>query len=387
MEVQWIWVMLLVGDLLMAAMSLSTCKTVDMEHVKKRRIEAIRGQILSKLKLSKPPEVESEDLTVPLEILSIYNSTIEMIQAKAAREEEEAGWENAEEEYYAKQVHKLEMKYSSEPSEKDDEKKFLFKFDATRLRQSLGNMSRLHHAELYMFKKAPSTEDKIPWEERVELYRVKGNYSRYINSKFVSSGTSDEWISFDVTEVVKMWLTDKEEEEIFRLKVACNCEEAETELKLNLEGFDGKRGDLSNLKPPNLPYLLITSTPVDRLENSHSSRRKRSVEKEFCFKSEVKKCCVRPLHINFRRDLGWKWIHEPKGYDANYCMGPCPYIWSSENYYSTAMALYNQNNPEASVSPCCVPDVLEPLPIIYYVGRTAKVEQLSNMMVKSCQCS
>lgn len=51
------------------------------------------------------------------------------------------------------------------------------------------------------------------------------------------------------------------------------------------------------------------------------------------------------------------------------------------------LSLYNTLNPEASASPCCVPQDLEPLTILYYSGRTPKVEQLSNMIVKSCKCS
>ncbi|MEQ2206246.1 hypothetical protein XENOCAPTIV_026395, partial [Xenoophorus captivus] len=51
------------------------------------------------------------------------------------------------------------------------------------------------------------------------------------------------------------------------------------------------------------------------------------------------------------------------------------------------LSLYNTLNPEASASPCCVPQDLEPLTILYYVGRSPKVEQLSNMVVKSCKCS
>ena len=46
------------------------------------------------------------------------------------------------------------------------------------------------------------------------------------------------------------------------------------------------------------------------------------------------KCCVRKLYIDFRKDLGWKWIHEPAGYYANYCIGSCSYVWNTENKYS-----------------------------------------------------
>ncbi len=37
------------------------------------------------------------------------------------------------------------------------------------------------------------------------------------------------------------------------------------------------------------------------------------------------------------------------------------------------MALYKHHNPGASAQPCCVPQALEPLPILYYVGRQHKV--------------
>ena len=51
------------------------------------------------------------------------------------------------------------------------------------------------------------------------------------------------------------------------------------------------------------------------------------------------------------------------------------------------LGLYNTINPEASASPCCVSQDLEPLTILYYIGKTPKIEQLSNMIVKSCKCS
>lgn len=51
------------------------------------------------------------------------------------------------------------------------------------------------------------------------------------------------------------------------------------------------------------------------------------------------------------------------------------------------LGLYNTINPEASASPCCVSQDLEPLTILYFIGKNPKIEQLSNMIVKSCKCS
>lgn len=57
------------------------------------------------------------------------------------------------------------------------------------------------------------------------------------------------------------------------------------------------------------------------------------------YRTTEESCCVRKLHIDFRRDLDWKWIHEPSGYDANYCSGPCPYLRSSDTTHSSVGSL------------------------------------------------
>ncbi|KAJ1169959.1 hypothetical protein NDU88_001840 [Pleurodeles waltl] len=73
--------------------------------VKRKRIEAIRGQILSKLKLDKPPEVENEVVPVPEEVMVLYNSTLELIQETQSPKTHEA----PEDEYFAKEVQKFNM--------------------------------------------------------------------------------------------------------------------------------------------------------------------------------------------------------------------------------------------------------------------------------------
>lgn len=165
-------------------------------------------------------------------------------------------------------------------------------------------------------------------------------------------------------------------------------------LEVKFKGIDGEeeqsRWDLDHLKKQkdqSLPHLILMMIPPHRLETQSTRRRKRALDTNYCFSTTEESCCVRKLHIDFRRDLDWKWIHEPSGYDANYCSGPCPYLRSADTTHSSLLSLYTTLNPEASASPCCVPQDLEPLTILYYSGRTPKVEQLSNMIVKSCKCS
>ncbi|XP_071981903.1 transforming growth factor beta-1 proprotein [Engystomops pustulosus] len=372
-----IHLMFLLLDFLHVAKSMSTCKAVDMEEVKKRRIEAIRGQILSKLMLTEPPDVESEEMTVSEEILSAYNSTLEAIKEKTEKEKPMV------EGYYSEQVLRINM------FKTDDKTKYVLTFNASMAKEVVESPDLLHNAELRMYRKKDKYMDHQN-EIRLELYRVESNASsRFLDSRFVFPGSPGEWLSFDVTETVRWWLSRPGANESFKLQEPCSCNGPESEIQVKIGGFSDTRGDMQVLSDnaEQSPYLLITYTPKGRVEEGPSSRRKRGVDEEYCRTNSGKNCCVKPLYINFRKDLGWKWIHEPKGYEASYCLGNCPFIWSMDKQYSRVLSLYNQNNPGASISPCCVPDVLDPLPIIYYVGRTPKVEKLSKMVVRSCQCS
>nr|KAF6405985.1 hypothetical protein HJG59_000127 [Molossus molossus] len=271
------------------AAGLSTCKTIDMELVKRKRIEAIRGQILSKLRLASPPsQGEVPPGPLPEAVLALYNSTRDRVAGESAQPEPEP-----EADYYAKEVTRVLTVDNS-------------------------------HGEI----------------------------------------------------------------EGFRLSAHCSCDSKDNTLHVEINGISvGRRGDLATIHGINRPFLLLMATPLERAQHLHSPRNRRALDTNYCFSSTEKNCCVRQLYIDFRKDLGWKWIHEPKGYHANFCLGPCPYIWSLDTQYSKVLALYNQHNPGASAAPCCVPQALEPLPIVYYVGRKPKVEQLSNMIVRSCKCS
>ncbi|XP_074872423.1 transforming growth factor beta-1 proprotein [Carettochelys insculpta] len=378
---------------LWASQALSTCKTIDMEQVKRKRIEAIRGQILSKLRLASPPQVEGGDaalLHLPEEVMALYNSTCDMVRDMGRQQEAAAPRQSPQEEYYSKEVHKFSMLSVRDATYKDWEKtshSTFFLFNTSQMRVQISSEALLHQAELRMLQKP----DRQEVEQRVELYQRYGNETwRYLASRAVGQAPEEQWLSFDVTEVIRQWLSGTEPLGIFKLSVHCSCEDTDRELKVTIDGFDKKRGDLGTVSSTaqKLPYVLVMSTPLEHASHSQSSRHRRALDQEYCLSvTEEKNCCVRPLYIDFRKDLHWKWIHEPKGYMANFCLGPCPYIWSADSQYSKVLALYNQHNPGASATPCCVPQTLAPLPIVYYVGRKPKVEQLSNMIVSSCKCS
>ncbi|CAN9507383.1 unnamed protein product [Ophioblennius macclurei] len=388
--------------------SLSTCATVDIDHVKRKRVEAIRGQILSKLRLTSPPHSLGPN-KIPYQIQALYNSTKELLEELGRDRQQSCGQDNTETEYYAKEIYKFNMVYG--PPESNDLvycpkgiTSKVFRFNVSAMERNSTNLFRAEFRAL----RVPNSSAKRN-EQRIELYQiVRPNEhirkQRYVGAKNVLTKGTPEWVSFDVTETVREWLTNRGSNLGLEISVHCPCHtfnpngdiiDNENEvLEVKFKGVDGdeehSRLDLDNLKKrkePYLPHLILMMIPPHRLDTQSTRRRKRALDTNYCFSTTEESCCVRRLHIDFRRDLDWKWIHEPSGYDANYCSGPCPYLRSSDTTHSSLLSLYNTLNPEASASPCCVPQDLEPLTILYYSGRTPKVEQLSNMIVKSCKCS
>lgn len=90
--------------------SLSTCATVDIDHVKRKRVEAIRGQILSKLRLTTPPQSLGPS-KIPYQIQALYNSTKELLEELRRDRQQSCGQDNTETEYYAKEIYKFNMVY------------------------------------------------------------------------------------------------------------------------------------------------------------------------------------------------------------------------------------------------------------------------------------
>lgn len=385
--------------------SLSTCTTVDIDHIKKKRMEAVRGQILSKLRMTSPPQTTGPS-QVPFQVLALYNSTKELIEELGRDRQQSCGQDNTETEYYAKEIYKFNM--INGPPENNDLPycpkgitSKVFRFNVSVMEKNSTNLFRAEFRAL----RIPNPSAKKN-EQRIELYQILQKddpkaKQRYIGGKNVLTKGTPEWVSFDVTETVREWLMYRQTNLGLEISVHCPChtfrpngdiiENANEVLEVKFKGMEADYDDSSRVKKQKeqlYPHLILMMLPPHRLDAQTSSRRrKRALDTNYCFNNYEENCCVRPLYINFRQDLGWRWIHQPEGYYANFCSGPCPYLRSADTTHSSLLSLYNTLNPEASASPCCVPQDLEPLTILYYVGRSPKVEQLSNMVVKSCKCS
>ncbi|XP_029627567.1 transforming growth factor beta-2 proprotein-like isoform X2 [Salmo trutta] len=374
---------LLLLRLAVSAEGLSTCQSFSLDDQKSKRIEAVRGQILSKLRYRSPPEPPApspQPEAVPAEVMLLYNSTRELLKERARQSDSACDRESSEEDYYAKEVQRIDMLRQRTDTNAVNPPVpspyyRVVGFDVSGVGR---NSSTLVKAEFRIYR-TPNPQARTS-EQRVEIYQVikpeeaTGPSQRYINSRTVRPRTKGAWLSVDVTDTVTDWLAHR----------GLDDELLQQQLQRPGSGLAKGQVDFST----KTPHLILTLLPSYRVDNpGKKSRKKRATaDTTTCSRNSDVDCCLRSLYIDFRRDLNWKWIHEPKGYKANFCSGSCPYLWSADSHYNMILPLYNKLNPEASASPCCVPQDLEPLTIVYFMGRTPKVEQLSNMVVKSCKC-
>lgn len=89
----------------------NTCHSINLDAQKSRRIEAVRGQILSKLRIRSPPDKDEDPPpgSVPTEVMLLYNSTRELLKERARLGDSACERESSEEDYYAKEVQRIDM--------------------------------------------------------------------------------------------------------------------------------------------------------------------------------------------------------------------------------------------------------------------------------------
>ncbi|NXX18692.1 TGFB1 factor, partial [Podargus strigoides] len=70
-----------------------------------------------------------------------------------------------------------------------------------------------------------------------------GNASwRYLHGRSVRVTADEEWLWFDVTDVVQQWLGGSDPLGMFKLSVHCPCEGAPEDMRVTIEGTTGVWG-------------------------------------------------------------------------------------------------------------------------------------------------
>ncbi|KAI9559653.1 decapentaplegic-like protein [Daphnia sinensis] len=102
-------------------------------------------------------------------------------------------------------------------------------------------------------------------------------------------------------------------------------------------------------------------------------------------------CQRRKLTVDFN-EIGWgEWIISPKTFEAQYCAGRCPFPLTKElnpTNHATIQSIVHAigGHPEVP-APCCVPDVLSSLTLLYFDdNRNVVLKNYPSMTAESCAC-
>ncbi|XP_041807479.1 growth/differentiation factor 8 [Chelmon rostratus] len=336
------------------------CATCEVrQQIKTMRLNAIKSQILSKLRMKEAPNI-SRDIVKQLlpkapplqQLLDQYDVLGDDNRDVVMEEDDEHA------------ITETIMMMATEPEsivQVDGEPKCCF-FSFTQKIQA----NRIVRAQLWVHLR-PAGEATTVFLQISRLMPVTDG-SRHIRIRSlkidVNVGVSS-WQSIDVKQVLSVWLR-----------------QPETNWGIEINAFDSRGNDLAVTSAEPGEEGLQPFMEVKISEGPKRARRDSGLDCDE--NSPESRCCRYPLTVDFE-DFGWDWIIAPKRYKANYCSGECEYM-HLQKYPHTH--LVNKANPRGTAGPCCTPTKMSPINMLYFNRKEQIIYgKIPSMVVDRCGCS
>ncbi|NXM71805.1 BMP2 protein, partial [Serilophus lunatus] len=227
---------------------------------------------------------------------------------------------------------------------------------------------------------------------KVEVYELlesgsKPQKKHLIASRLLSLYT-EGWEVFNVTQTVSKWVGNSSSNRGFLITTT---HVFSNRIEHNLVKFAKSQSTLQ--KSRNALLVLFTNSNKQRSPSfvpSSTSKRPRAAPVP-SDKSQVTACHRRELYVDFHA-IGWSgWIIYPNGYHAFYCRGSCLFpLGESLNAtnHATVQSIVHTLKLSQDVSmPCCVPDELKSLNLLYFDDKENVVlKTYKDMVATKCGC-
>ncbi|KAM6948451.1 anti-dorsalizing morphogenic protein [Aplochiton taeniatus] len=265
----------------------------------------------------------------------------------------------------------------------------LFKF---RLQTSM-TFNRHHFCQVNVYQLLDSTKMNITQGKKL------------LSSRLIPIHSTG-WEVFTITQAVRSWMAD-EQSNLGLLVTVRTLAGNQMDMKLVrfasgrdhhqskqpmlvLFTDDGRRSTTleSALKepnnspaPPSLPNFPMPGAV-------HRSARSLDYSEE---EGERMPCQRQPLYVDFE-EIGWSgWIVSPRGYNAYHCKGSCPFPLGQNmrpTNHATVQSIINALKLTKGIeTPCCVPDKLFSINLLYFDDdENVVLKQYDNMVAGSCGC-
>ncbi|KFP48133.1 Bone morphogenetic protein 2-A, partial [Cathartes aura] len=236
---------------------------------------------------------------------------------------------------------------------------------------------------------------------KVEVYELLESGSKpqkihLIASRLLSLYT-EGWEVFNVTQTVSKWVRNSSSNHGFLITTT---HVFNNRIEHNLVKFAKSQGALQESR--NALLVLFTNSNKRRSSSFVPSstmmlhtclvklRRPRAAAVPSA-KSQVTACHRRELYVDFRA-IGWSgWIIYPSGYNAFYCRGSCLFplgeSLNATNHATVQSIVHTLKLSQDVSTPCCVPDELKSLNLLYFDDKENVVlKNYKDMVATRCGC-
>ncbi|NXN99120.1 BMP7 protein, partial [Rhinopomastus cyanomelas] len=229
---------------------------------------------------------------------------------------------------------------------------------------------------------------------RVELYEVlergsKPQKNHLIASRLLSLYT-EGWEVFNVTRTVSKWVGNSSSNHGFLITTR---QVLSDRVEHNLIKFAKSQSTSQDSR--NALLVLFTNSNKRRSSSfvpfyTSKLTRPRAAAAPVA-KSQVTACHRRELYVDFRA-IGWSgWIIYPSGYNAFYCRGSCVFPLgeglNATNHATVQSIVYTLKLSQDVSIPCCVPDELKSLNLLYFDDKENVVlKNYKDMVATRCGC-
>ncbi|XP_018429791.1 PREDICTED: bone morphogenetic protein 2-A-like [Nanorana parkeri] len=282
---------------------------------------------------------------------------------------------------------------------------------------SVRSNERMLKAELRVFKWKPFGLTTKYHFCRVDVYELLDSSSRPWRGNLISSRLlplhSQGWEVFNVTQTVSRWVGDYSANHGFLIGFtppSANFVETDPLILakhksdskksyLVLFSDDGRRGAPNTYTAPIIKYTDDSLLPSEDLSLIHLATHKfpmvidhtRSRKTRDVYPSRYPPCERKHLYVDFE-DIGWAgWIISPKGYNAYHCKGTCLFPMGqglgATNHATVQSIVHALKLNQDIGTPCCVPDRLNSINLLYFDDEENVVlKQYDDMVATSCGC-
>ncbi|XP_051937902.1 growth/differentiation factor 8 [Hippocampus zosterae] len=338
-----------------------SCSGCDLrQQIKSMRLNAIKSQILSKLRMKEAPNISRDVVKQLLPRAPPLQQLLDQYDVLGDDNRDRAVVDEDDEHAVTETI--MLMATEPEPEVQADGSPKCCLFTLSPKFQA----SRVLRAQLWVYLR-PAEEPTAVFLQISRLTPASdgGRRVRVRSLKLDVKAGAGSWQSIDVKQVLSVWLR-----------------QPDTNWGIHINAYDNAGNDLAVTSAEPGEQGLQPFMEVKLSEGPRRPRRDSGLDCDE--NSPESRCCRYPLTVDFE-DFGWDWIIAPKRYKANYCSGECEYM-HLQKYPHTH--LVNKANPRGNAGPCCTPTKMSPINMLYFNRKEQIIYgKIPSMVVDRCGCS